>query len=152
MARFDEVAWRSIHERTPHPSDHKGVEKSGRPKNYEAVSRLIEQGGDWEPVISDFLHQFYFSRTADSFEKEPGDWFSREARAWLAGVAEYLCHRFNLPVPEWTEKPEYFLPEPWEESRADTGECEFRRRNIGYNPRHLIRLSTTGLQTAQSQL
>src|ERR1039458_5158431 len=25
----------------------------------------------------------------------------------LAGEAVYLCHRFGLPVPEWTEKPEY---------------------------------------------
>ncbi len=140
MARFDELAWRSIHERTPHLSDHKGVEKSGRPKNYEEVSRLMEQGGEWKLVIFEFLHEFNFFRTADFFEKEPGDWFSREMRAWLAGVAEYLCHQFKLPVPEWTEKPEYFLPEPWRKSRDDTGEPEFRRRNIGYNPRHLIRL------------
>jgi hypothetical protein len=116
------------------------MEQSGRPKNYEEVSRLMEQGGEWELVISDFLHEFNFFRTADFFEKEPREWFSREMRAWFAGMAEYLCHRFNLSVPEWTEKPEYFLPEPWKKSRDDTGEPEFRRRNIGYNPRHLTRL------------
>jgi hypothetical protein len=137
--RIDEIAWLSIHERAPHPSDQKGLEKSGRPKNYEEVSRLMEQGGDWKLVISDFLHEFYCLQTADFFEQEPGKWFSCEMRALLAGVAEYLCHHFELPVPEWTEKPEYFLPEPWKKSNDDTATPEFRRRNIGYNPRHLIR-------------
>jgi hypothetical protein len=49
----------------------------------------MKQGGEWELVISDFLHEFNSFRTADFFEKEPGDWFSREMRAWLAGIAEY---------------------------------------------------------------
>lgn len=116
------------------------MEKSGRPKNYEEVSQRMQQGGDWEVVIFDFLREFNYFRTADFFEKEPSDWFSCEMRAWFAGMAEYLCHRFKLPVPGWTEKAEYFLPEPWEKSYDDTGESEFRRRNIGYNPRHLTRL------------
>jgi hypothetical protein len=140
MTRFDELAWRRIHEPTPHPSDDKGLEQSGRPKNYEEVTQLMEQGGDWELVIADFLHEFNFLRTADFFEKEPGKWFSCEMRAWFAGMTEYLCHCFELPVPEWIEKPEYFLPEPWQKSQDDTGEPEFRRRNIGYNPRYLTRL------------
>lgn len=101
---------------------------------------MMEQGGNWELVILDFLQEFNFKRTADFFDKEPGEWFPCEMRAWFAGMAEYLCHRFNLPVPEWTDKSEYFLPEPWGKSQDDTGEPEFRRRNIGYNPRHLIRL------------
>jgi hypothetical protein len=46
----------------------------------------MEQGGEWELVISDFLHEFNFFRTADFFEKEPGEWLSRECghcwRAW----------------------------------------------------------------------
>ena len=139
MTEFDELVWRSIHEVTPHPSDDRGQEKKGRPTNYEEVSAMMEQGGNWELVISGFLHEFNFSRTKDFFEKEPSQWFSCEMRAWFAGMAEFLCHRFSLPVPEWTEKPEYFLPEPWGKSQDDTGEPEFRRRNIGYNPRHLIR-------------
>ena len=98
MTEFDELAWRSIHEPTPHPSDHKGLEQGGRPKNYEEVARLMEQGGDWELVIADFLHEFNFFRTADFFEKEPGEWFSCEMRAWFAGMTEYLSHRFRLPV------------------------------------------------------
>lgn len=140
MAKFDESKWRSIHERTPQLSDEKGPEQGGRPKNYEEISYLMEQGGDWGIVISAFLHEFNFSRTADFFEKEPGQCFSHEMRAWFAGMAEYLCHRFELPVPTWAEKPEYFLAEPWEKSHDDTGDSEFRRRNIGYNPHHLVRL------------
>jgi hypothetical protein len=140
MTRFDELTWRRIHENTPQPSDKRGPEKSGRPRNYEEVSRRMEQGGDWELVIFDFLHEFNYCRTVDFFQKEPGQSFSCEMRAWFAGMAEYLCHRFNLPVPAWTEKAEYFLPEPWGKSYDDTGDSEFRRRNIGYNPRHLTRL------------
>jgi hypothetical protein len=38
-----------------------------------------------------------------------------------AGMTEYLSHRFKLTVPEWIEKPEYFLPEPWEKSMTIPG-------------------------------
>ena len=58
----------------------------------------------------------------------------------LAGEAVYLCHRFGLPVPEWTEKPEYFLREAWNKSWDDSGEPEFKSRNVLFNSRHLIRL------------
>jgi hypothetical protein len=61
--------------------------------------------------------------------------FTRDVNM-VSGMAEYLCHRVTSPVPEWTDKPDCFLSEPCRKS----WEPEFRRRNISYNPRHMIRL------------
>jgi hypothetical protein len=58
----------------------------------------------------------------------------------MTGFDELAWRSIHEPTPHplrnWQfktmgqiEKPEYFLPEP-----------ELRRRNIGYNPRHLTRL------------
>lgn len=30
----------------------------------------------------------------------------------IAGMAEEICNRYQIPAPAWTQKPEYFLPEP----------------------------------------
>ena len=138
MTGFDELAWRSIHEPTPHASDNKGLEQSGRPKNYEEVAQLMERGGDWELVIADFLHEFNFFRTADFFEKEPGEWFSCEMRTCFAGhdgvsfaIVSIRQFRSGLEKPEisWRSlgRIRTTIPEP-----------EFRRRNMA--SRNLARL------------
>lgn len=138
--KFDKLAWDIIHSMPP-PSmpGHKGLEMSGRPKDFAEVEALLSGGEDFRIAFPMFLDEFYCFKTPDFFAVEPSDFFDRQTRAWLAGIAEYLCHRFGLPVPEWTEKPEYFLPEFWKKT-DDSGDPEFRRRNVGYNPRHLIRL------------
>jgi hypothetical protein len=86
--------------------------------------------------------------------------FSLERRAWLAAVAEYLSLRFHLPVPDWTEEPEYFLSEAeewdfeetesfgWAEMRLDLSDSRearriksdpaFRKRRIIFQSRGLI--------------
>jgi hypothetical protein len=142
MTKFDDIAWKTIHSRSvpkPEFANYKGLEISGRPKNYAELEIAVKES-DMQLALSDFLHEFFLFRTPDFFEIEPSDYFSTRDRAWLAGVAEYLCHRFGLAVPEWVEKPEYFLAEPWCKSHDDTGEPEFGRRNVLYSPRHLIRL------------
>ena len=70
-------------------------------------------------------------------------------------VAEFLSHEFKLQVPTWTERPRYFLDEEWDwaddgempqalrdrlPARRDRATPEFRRRNIVYEGRNLIRL------------
>lgn len=58
--------------------------------------------------------------------------------AYLAAVAEYLCREAGLPLPDWTESPEYFLHEPWfagglEDLKAILlveSPVPFRRRNL----------------------
>ena len=142
MTKFDDIAWETIHNR-PAPkaefANHKGLAVSGRPQNYLELE-IAAKESDMELALSDFLHEFFLFRSPDFFAIEPSDYFSTHDRVWLAGVAEYLCHRFGLSVPPWTEKPEYFLQQPWRKFHGDTQEPEFRRRNVLYNPRHLIRL------------
>lgn len=143
MTKFDDMAWKQLHAR-PAPTgtwaDHKGLAKSGRPKNFAELEILLRRCDDWEVAFPSFLDEFYLFSDAEFFALEPTDYFDRKTRVWFAGIAEYLCHRFGLAVPEWVENSDYFLPEPWRKSHDDTGELEFRRRNVLYNPRHLIRL------------
>ena len=79
----------------------------------------------------------------------------------LAGTAEYLCRRYRLPIPAWTEDPQYFLEGRWEllpafervtggvwvpfpflatEESWGRVEEEFRRRGILFEARDLITL------------
>ena len=78
-----------------------------------------------------------------------------------AGAAEYLCKRYNLPVPAWTEDPQYFLEGRWEplpnfevatdsfwtpfpflysEETWNRTEEQFRRRGLVFEARNLIAL------------
>ena len=138
--KFDKIAWDIIHKMPPpRMPNRKGLAQTGRPKDFAELEVLLSSGEDWRIAFPMFLDEFYCFKTPDFFAVEPSGFFDVRMRAWLAGVAEYLCRRFGLPVPEWTEKPEYFLAEFWKRT-DDAGEPEFRRRNVGYNPRHLIRL------------
>jgi hypothetical protein len=49
MGRFYEMAWKSIHDRAPSLSNNKGAAVSGRPKNYEELTVVMERGttGSW---------------------------------------------------------------------------------------------------------
>jgi len=104
-----------------------------------------------------FLHNFYIYRSESFFALPPPSTFTPEHRAWLAGVAEYLSLRFGLPVPAWTEEPEYFLHFEWDfasetfvwagmivdmtefraERRVRSHEA-FLNRGVIYEPRALI--------------
>ncbi len=61
-----------------------------------------------------------------------------DADAYLAAVAEYLCREAGLPPPAWTERPEYFLHEPWFAGGLESlkaillveSPVPFRRRNL----------------------
>jgi hypothetical protein len=158
--KFDKMAWEAIfRRRRPPAGSNKGLARSGRSADYQELEVAAKELG-LQHAFLEFLDEFYDYRTADFFEKEPSQFFSPTYRAFLAGVAEFFCHQFSLTVPEWTEKPEYFLPEEYDRKadllrdligdterddsylpdlRAKTAE-EFRRRNILYEARGLIRL------------
>lgn len=143
MTKFDDIAWKQIHARTVPTgrfAHHFGVALSGRPAFFAELERTVRENGDSTLAFYMFLDEFHLFRRAKFFADEPSDYFDRNTRAWFVGVVEYLCRRFKLAVPSWIEKPEYFLPQSWRKSHNDTREPEFRRRNIGYNLRHLIRL------------
>ena len=85
----------------------------------------------------------------DFFAVEPPARFSPGRRALLAGVAETLSTRFNLPVPDWTQKSEYTLAEPWDpsaelfpgvsiEERMTYASPVFRKHNVVFKERSLI--------------
>lgn len=62
----------------------------------------------------------------------------KDVDAYLAAVTEYLCREAGLPPPDWTEKPEYFLKEPWFAGGLENlkaillveSPIPFRRRNL----------------------
>jgi hypothetical protein len=143
VTKFDDIAWPQIESR-PVPqgqfADHYGLAKSGRPASFSELEQMLRGGKDFTLAWCMLLDEFYLFRRVEFFAAPPSTYFDPRTRAWFAGVVEYLCHRFGLPVPCWVQQPEYFLPEPWVRSHSDTGEPEFRRRNILYNPRNLIRL------------
>lgn len=58
--------------------------------------------------------------------------------AYLAAVTETLCREAGISPPEWTERPEYFLHEPWFAGGLENlkaillaeSPVPFRRRNL----------------------
>ena len=62
----------------------------------------------------------------------------RDVNAYLAAVAETLCREAGLAPPAWTEKSDYFLPEPWFAGGLENlkavllveSPIPFRRRNL----------------------
>jgi hypothetical protein len=62
----------------------------------------------------------------------------KDVDAYLAAMAEYLCREAGLPPPDWTERPEYFLHEPWFAGGLENlkaillveSPVPFRRRNL----------------------
>jgi hypothetical protein len=155
-ARNDARAWAAIHER-PIPTDaHCGLALSGRPANYAELQQAVESGQDLGFAFSHFLDEFYLFRNASFFAVEPPPFFGFRLRAFLAAVAEFLCHEFSLDVPAWVDQPEYALSEEWDwtadlenfpdelrdrvAQRRDRATPEFRKHNIIYESRNLIRL------------
>jgi hypothetical protein len=61
-----------------------------RSNNYAEIGERLRSGGDYELIWGDFLHAFYAARSASFFSEPPPHELSRERRALLAGVAEWL--------------------------------------------------------------
>jgi hypothetical protein len=117
---------------------------------------VAEGGQEYGYAFAHFLDEFYLFRRGSFFTEEPPRSFSPRERAFLAAVAEFLSQEFGLPLPAWTEKPEYFLLEEWDwvsdiegfpealrvriDGRRERATPAFRRRNILYEGRNLIRL------------
>lgn len=155
--RNDAAAWATIHARPRPKKASGGLQSSGRPANYrELIEAVTDRGQEFGYAFAHFLDEFYLFRDVSFFSEEPPGQFVPSRRVFLAGVAEFLCHEFSLPVPAWTEKPEYFLDEEWDyvadfdefpkelhdriNQRRERATPEFRRRNIIYEARNLLRL------------
>lgn len=149
MSKLDEFCWTIIKKRNVAPSNF-------GPKNYQELEQQVRAGISLaEIAFPHLLDYFYRTRDSATFALEPGEYFTPQWRAFLAGVAEYLSRDFGFSVPTWVEKPEFFLAEPWTplvEFFASLGyECpldqckenvpqEFLRRKIFFEARGLIRI------------
>lgn len=140
VEKYDRMAWKSILNRRSTMPGHKGLKISGRPQNFAELEEMIRSGRDPVLAFAEYLDELYLHKTADFFEVEPATFFDAKTRAFYAGLVEYLGHRLGIAVPPWVEKPEFFLPHPYRKSQDDTAEPEFRRRNVLFNPRHILRV------------
>jgi hypothetical protein len=111
------------------------------------IAYCLERGENFpDAMLADFIDDFRL-RTKDAAEKkalvfeEPGKIEVegyRDANAYLAAVAETLSREAGLAPPDWSEKSEYFLPEPWFAGGLENlkvillveSPIPFRRRNL----------------------
>ena len=71
-----------------------------------------------------------------------------DIRAYLAAVTETLCREAGLTPPDWTQKPDYFLKEPWFAGHLENlkaillveSPIPFRRRNLFVSANALSRV------------
>jgi hypothetical protein len=146
--KYDALAWTAIHAlKPPLAEELPGLQNGTRPSTFAEVEQKMRKGYDWRHCWGEFLDEFYIFKRASFFAEEPSHSFTPRRRAFLAGATEYLCKRFGLEVPTWTEKTEYFLKDEWAPgndtvSKSLRGEAaeEFARRNIFFRSRNLIRL------------
>lgn len=83
----------------------------GRPQTFAEMGDAMQSGQEWEIAWGDWLHEFVYRKDPRCLAGEPPTWFPPESRAMLAGTAEFFANLYGLPKPDWSEKPEYFLPE-----------------------------------------
>jgi len=152
MGQWDKLAWKIIKDRKTAPDEY-------GPKNYAELEAWVRKGISLEDYASPrLLDYFYQTRDPKTFELEPSTFFTPQYRAFLAGVAEYLTRDFGFPVPEWVERPEFFLADYWdpiedfwaeigsempfEELETRLARCppEFTRRKVICQSRALIRI------------
>jgi hypothetical protein len=144
----DKTAWESIRDRAPIPISKAG---SVRALDYQQLDAQLRAGQSFEYAWSNFLHAFFAHRVASFFAFESPSYLSPRYQALLAGAAEWLSAEFDLPHPEWTDNPKYFLDTPWDpeedlgldlseflEDRMARSPEAFRKRNIAYLSRNLI--------------
>lgn len=151
-AELDAIAWDIIDKTAGRPTPPPGLAASGRPCNYEGLAELSARW-DHELAWSEFLHEFFRYKQASFFDVPPPRSVSLQRRALLAGVAEYLCTRYSLPIPEWVNAPEFFLHDFWdlwedlcpdmEEfslGRIERSPEAFLKRRVVFEARNLITL------------
>ena len=114
MTKYDKLAWEIIKGKEQYPYSAAGIDKSGRPKNFNELESLVRNGTEFEPAFAMFLDEFYIHRSSEFFTEEPGEFFSSNYRAMLAATAEFLSIEFELPCPEWVSKKEYVLAQYWD--------------------------------------
>ena len=92
-----------------------------RPNTLAAVAQLARShgnscaapAGDFYAWIREFLDSFYSEQDkhqrAAMLAHEPLELAEARENAYIAGVAEHLALRYELPVPAWVHAPSRFL-------------------------------------------
>lgn len=65
--------------------------------------------------VNEFRHEFKSMTTNDrvaSIQNPPVPTGSVSIDAWIAGLAEFISQKLNVPPPTWTFDSAYFLKEP----------------------------------------
>ena len=86
-----------------------------RPGSLLAVSAAATAGAAFDPLVREFLDEFYIADTARrqaALHAEPLR-LSGIKDAYLAAIAEHLALRFGLDTPAWSNAPWRFLSEPF---------------------------------------
>jgi hypothetical protein len=108
------------------------------------VATQIYQGEDPWFALGCFLHDWWSNAVdyrQDLIAEPLSPIATRAGNRWAAfcaAVVEELCARTGFPCPAWTERPEYFLEQPWyyysqasqREWLLSTTPEPFKRRNI----------------------
>src|SRR6185437_16077086 len=90
-----------------------------RPGTLAQALRLVRDDG--EPLrscLAGFLDEFYADREAAGrrarIEEAPDLTGDERQDAFMGGIGEHLCHRWELGEPPgWTDDPKRFLSRPW---------------------------------------
>jgi pimeloyl-ACP methyl ester carboxylesterase len=112
LAEMDDIVWKTMAEaRRDTSSWWEPSRTGGWPRTFTEIGLAMEAGADWEHAWSGWSHALMFGKDARCLAAEPPDWLPPGRRALMAGTAEFLAKLYDLPVPVWTAKREYRLPE-----------------------------------------
>jgi hypothetical protein len=81
-----------------------------------ATGGRIAAGDPGFVAMGDFLDDFYAAAREERsalIAGEPPPGLDARWAAYLAATVEVLAARHDLTVPPWTQRPIYFLREPW---------------------------------------
>jgi hypothetical protein len=122
----------------------------------QRINRILTHDQFPDHLLGDFIDDFRLR--AKSREEKMGmvqdepesrGWDRhRDIRAYLAAVTETLCREAGLPPPDWTQRPDYFLKEPWFAGHLENlkaillveSPIPFRRRNLFVSANALSRV------------
>jgi hypothetical protein len=156
--RLDAIAWQTIRDRKRPERPAAGITNGGRARDFAEVEALVRQGLSLEDAFESWLREMYLYRLESFFAVPPSYFFNPCQRAWMAGAAEGLARKLNLPIPLWVNHPQFFLDDiyDWEREalgifflpefvdmldvRLERSDPEFRRRGVIAHLRDLIRV------------
>lgn len=94
-----------------------------RPKSLSEVVDLVNAGQcPFGGALAEFIDEAKKmdpSGLSKSLRIDPGflsksnSGFSNWQDAYIGATAEHLCRGANIPIPDWTERPERFLSRAW---------------------------------------